>query len=112
MSDRECLRELLGAHGDYTGECCVVEPLDFARLALPESGSLAVALPPRSASSTSGGWEQLLLPTDVAEGRVDESEIKRPYMDAKVRHSPRAYARLLRMLVDAGLLEFTSEPGL
>ena len=87
-ADRQCLRELLGAHEDYTGESCVVEPLDFARLALPVSGSRAVVLPPRSASSTSGGWEQLLLPTNVAEGMVEQSEVKRPYMGALLRHPP------------------------
>ena len=40
---KDCLRQLLGSHADYSGDSCTAVPLDMSRLDLPSGSDVAVS---------------------------------------------------------------------
>ena len=107
MTGEGALRELLAKTG-YDGEPSTLVPLDVDALSLPSPGFTPVAL-----EEIGGGFgrkvverlEEKLLPDIQGEENIKKTGLRRPYSDPVLRRRPRVYARFLRRLLAAGLVE-------
>lgn len=109
-------REILGSHGDYSGELSPVVALNISLLALPDGDTPPIAVFDNRELSGSLAVDEFcdryLLPTAEALRRREKSGISRAYLDPSLRGSRAAYVFFLARLYQAGLIEFVSKPGI
>ena len=110
------LRQILGSHADYAGEARTVVPLDLARIAVPKAGSSPVSPfvsdDPRSPYSPEGFFAHCMLPKESVQERLAACEVSKPFLDKGLAQCPRKYATLVARLVESGVVEMSSDPGL
>ena len=103
------LRELLAKQG-YSGEPSALAPLDADLLSLPLEGwvpkDLLEILGDGDGNKVVERLQQKVLPKVEAARQLEESPVRRPFMDPNLRGQRRRYVQVLSRLERCGLLEW------
>eukprot|EP00971_Amphidinium_carterae_P152973 3032700-Amphidinium_carterae.1 len=104
----EALRALWAKAG-YQEESGTIAPLDVEKLSLPSPERAPVPLEEVGGEAGSQIVQRVLLKRipckEIVSGRIEQSGIRRPYVDPGLRN-PQRYAGLVVALLERGLLEF------
>ena len=112
FSPREAFRELQGP-GDYAGDRCDLASLCVESLSVPMAGFVPKGLATLMGDKGSEYVRRLsstVLPEEIQEEKLRESELRKPYNDPVLRDVKRR-ASLIRRLLEAGLVELALEDG-
>ena len=106
VSPEAALSELL-AKSAYGGEPATLAPLDISLLSLPRVGRRPISVTDALGESAGGkiveALKSAVLPKELADERVRETGVRRPYSDPALRQ-PGTYSQVIRLLLERNLV--------